>query len=734
MTINSQDFATLVIDSGIDPDVIEERGYYSIDEDLSGLTASLIEQIRELAPNFSHVKTRNALFVPMYGVNGKLVSAQLRVRDLPAVNGEKPQRYLSPKDGTNHLDVHPRNVEKIKNTDVRLWITEGVKKGDALTSHGEVAVALTGVFNWRNKLGTLGDWEDIPLKGREVIVCFDSDAATNRDVLLAMGRAGEWLKSKRAKVTYVITPAVEGLDKTGADDFLVSGGTIEQLLSAGTAIKPTGQAADGKFSDSFMSETVAEEVMEGKYRWSEGTGWISWDGRRWQRCAEEIVVNSVKNWAIDRFSTAIKESKGDDARSRGEVIEGWRSVLGRSRLTAIVALTRGIQFFNAADMDADPDILNCQNGVVDLRTGELMPFDHERLISKISGASFDPTAKSDDLDAIISAITPKVAEWLQIRFGQAATGYMTTDDTLVLLQGGGSNGKTTLVDSIGSALGEYHTLVPDALLMGQASDFDKIILQGVRFALIEETPEAAHLDSVRLKKSVGSPEMDGAFKYKDKVVWRATHSLFLTTNYRPVITETDTGTWRRLALVTFPYTYVKGEPTSPHERKGDPRLRDRASKNPEVLSAMLRWIVEGAKKFYDAGEILPEEPPQSMQDDKREWRRESDMILAYWDDRLTASPSSYVSTSDLFKDFCDWMEIRKNRPPSEKLFTPRFRDHSETRTAQVEKRIVRSTKQGISRPRGGANSGPLGAQIAAWLGVKFKDDQDVFEDEKPAFE
>src|SRR5450755_422333 len=72
----------------------------------------------------------------------------------------------------SRLDVHPRNQAAMADPTGPLWITEGVKKADSLTSRGLCVVALTGVFNWRHNLGTLGDWEDVPIKGREVTICF----------------------------------------------------------------------------------------------------------------------------------------------------------------------------------------------------------------------------------------------------------------------------------------------------------------------------------------------------------------------------------------------------------------------------------------------------------------------------------------------------------------------------------------------------------------------------------
>jgi putative DNA primase/helicase len=123
------------------------------------------------------------LFIPMYGPTGEHVTAQWKPA-LPWANGDgKPQRYASPSGTTNRLDVHPSRVKELAATAVRLWVTEGGKKADSLASRGEVVVAITGVFNWRSRLGTLGDWEDVPLKGREVVVCFDADARGNRQAL-----------------------------------------------------------------------------------------------------------------------------------------------------------------------------------------------------------------------------------------------------------------------------------------------------------------------------------------------------------------------------------------------------------------------------------------------------------------------------------------------------------------------------------------------------------------------
>src|SRR5215212_5457981 len=197
-------------DSAIDPAVIAERGYESIHRHTNGDQRQR-ERLRSLQMPTWAIKEDSyfpGLLIPMFGPTGSRVSAQWKPR-MPVPNRVgKKQKYASPKGQTSRLDVHPRNRSAIVDPTAELWITEGIKKGDSLTSRGICAISLTGVFNWRSQLGTLGDWEDVILKGRVVTICFDSDARTNSNVLRAMVRFGRWLKSKGVrKINYLIVPA-----------------------------------------------------------------------------------------------------------------------------------------------------------------------------------------------------------------------------------------------------------------------------------------------------------------------------------------------------------------------------------------------------------------------------------------------------------------------------------------------------------------------------------------------
>jgi hypothetical protein len=96
------------------------------------------------------------------------------------------------------IDFPPGIAERIQDRSTPIWITEGVKKGDAGACAGLAIVDLAGVCNWLRDGVPLPDFRDLGIKGREIIICFDSDIAVNKDVHQAARDLGEWLKIKDA--------------------------------------------------------------------------------------------------------------------------------------------------------------------------------------------------------------------------------------------------------------------------------------------------------------------------------------------------------------------------------------------------------------------------------------------------------------------------------------------------------------------------------------------------------
>jgi hypothetical protein len=210
----------LLEESGIDPRVVLERGYRTV-KSKAELGRLGFSRSQQLVP---------ALLIPIFSPSGELATHQIKP-DCPRQGKDgKPIKYETPKGSPVSLDVHPKQVEHLKDPMVPLWITEGVKKGDSLASRGQCAVVLQGVWCWQRSGVPLPEWEHIRLDGRLVIVAFDSDVVSNPRVQAALEALVGYLEDVRgARVKVLYLPDKKAGGKQGVDDYLASGGTVEEL-------------------------------------------------------------------------------------------------------------------------------------------------------------------------------------------------------------------------------------------------------------------------------------------------------------------------------------------------------------------------------------------------------------------------------------------------------------------------------------------------------------------------
>jgi P4 family phage/plasmid primase-like protien len=708
-------------ESCIAPEVAAARGYetlYGTDEDRTRL-----KELRVPRWAWRDELAFPALLLPMYRVTGEAIGVQFKPATPQEMNGKR-QKYASQTGVPNRLDVPPAVADAVRDPSNPLWITEGIKKADCLASYGRAVITLTGVFNWRSKLGTLGDWEDIPLAGRDVVICFDADAREKRTVMLAMQRLGRWLESKQARPLYLITPGEVERDGTrvdvkGVDDYLHAGGTMDGLREASARQLPTG-AQDAAFTDAVLTDTAVNEALDGRFRWAKGLGWMQWTGKVWLEASDASVLEAVRQWAMEQFQLVLDEQRRDPNRNLQGVMDGWRGVLSAAKLSNLIKLSRGPLEVAAGDFDADPDLLNCPNGIVDLRTGVLTPHDPDMLMTKMTTTEFIKDARHPDWDKALEALPEEVTPWYQVRIGQAITGHMTPDDLIVICQGGGANGKSTVYDPLALALGKYHVQVSDRVILGGASDnhpTEIMDLMGSRYAVLEETPEARRLDTNRAKKLAGTREITGRRIRQDPVTFEATHSLFINSNYRPVVDETDHGTWRRLALVVWPFTFRKAasQLRGPRDRLGDPTLKDRIKNNPQALEAALAWAAEGARRWYEMERIMPP-LPDKVEADTLGWRKESDLILSFIDEHLEFDLDACVAGTELRTVFNEWSKAKGAREWGDKTFIARFGGHDLCSQNSVEYKLIKNPRDLSSLGGRGAHKG----SVRAWLGVAWK--------------
>lgn len=463
-----------------------------------------------------------------------------------------------------------------------------------------------------------------------------------------------------------------------------------------------------RLDDSHMASWMASTGLKRSWCWARGMGWMQWDGKRWVSKGEESAREVVRR-AVIEINYRAAESGADSAN-----MKKLATLLSLGRISSLTTLMRGVVDRDPAQFDSEPHLLNVGNGVVNLRTGALLPHDPSYLLTKITETPYIEGATHPDWDQALQALEPQVADWMQVRFGQGATGEPTSDDILPIGQGQGSNGKTTLITAIKTALGEHVAYVPEKVIRANPSDHptELMSLHGVRIALLDETPEVAQLNVQRLKAVLGSEWMTARHVHRDNITWKATHSLFVMTNYVPIVRETDKGTWRRLALVKFDRTFPRDDDFRARVVRGEEGRRE----------AVLAWVVQGARKWYDNNRVIPPAPAK-VQADTAEWKSESNLADSYADDRLIFDPQSAVMFRDLADDFGQWLQGRRMSPWSDQLIATRLLQSEQFEVNRVHKAYTRDPNRHGLVLRYPDAPAPEG-RVRIWKGLRWRTKED----------
>ncbi len=491
---------------------------------------------------------------------------------------------------------------------------------------------------------------------------------------------------------------------------------------------PAGGNGAARLEDAYLGARIAEHDLKGRFLYDQGHGWMRFDGRRWVPVGETVIAEEVRTALV-----ALHREETEAGVEPGRLQQILR-MLSAAKIRALVYVVK-LRLTNDEHFDMYPDLLNVANGVVDLRTGQLQPHDPGLLFTKMAPAEYVPGATHRDWEQALAAVHEDALDWLQCRLGQGLTGNPVSDDRLVVFKGSGSNGKTTIIDAVREALGnDYAVTMPDRVLLARQGDHptELMTLRGARLALMEEFPELGHLNVKRLKDLLGTGEMTARLIAKDTVSWKPTHTPFVTTNYLPRVDESDDGTWRRLVLLDFPYRYRPPGAVlaTPYDRHGDPRLRDRLRDGRGGQhEAVLAWLIHGAVQWYQSNRRMPDDP-QSVLQATAVWRKNSDVLLRYADERLVFAPQEQVVATELFEDFNDWLQANGHRPWSDQSFSARFAQHGEAIANEVaKKRSRRSAKLRLSRrPRdlfGAIPGSAVPKQFTAWVGVRFQTPEDM---------
>jgi putative DNA primase/helicase len=307
-------------------------------------------------------------------------------------------------------------------------------------------------------------------------------------------------------------------------------------------------------------------------------------------------------------------------------------------------------------LDADPFLLNTPSGVVDLRTGALALHDPALLLTKMTGGAYRPEVAGLEFGRFLRRVQPDEAmrAFLARLLGHALQGRVT-EHVLPIFHGHGGNGKSTLVNAVMAALGDYAAPADPDLLTARTFDAHPTSvadLCGLRLAVLHESDAGRRLAEGTVKRLTGGDRLKARRMREDFWSFTPSHTFVALTNHKPIVISQDEGTWRRLRLV--PWDVV----IPPQER--DEGLADRLTLE---LDAVLAWLVAGYLDWHANG--LGE--PQRVVEATAAYRAESDTVARFLDERCLPGHGTAGST-ELFKAWEKWCADQGEQAGTQKAF------------------------------------------------------------------
>ncbi len=387
------------------------------------------------------------------------------------------------------------------------------------------------------------------------------------------------------------------------------------------------------------------------YAWSV---WLHYDGRRWRRDAGDAAVRAAKHTSAGWFTAAAQCADRD----RRKQLARW-AVYANSEpgIRRMLALAQAELAITSAQLDANPHLLNCPNGTVELRTGHLRPHRAADFITKLTAAPYEPDARHPVWDRFLVDAIPEddARAFAQIYAGYALTG-LTTEDVFVIAFGPAGGGKSTFVESLRRTWGDYATSADFSTFLakkaGDAPREDVARLAGARLVTSVETRDGQRLAEGLVKLLSGGDTVAARRLYEQTFEFRPEFKMLFASNYRPRARADDHGVWRRLRELPFPTARLEG-------KDRDASIRAVLTDPAIAGAAILRWAIDGAVEWFATG--LGE--PETVMAASRDYRKSQQPLADFVADRCILHPDRRVAAHLLREAYETWCKATGVRHP-----------------------------------------------------------------------
>ena len=322
---------------------------------------------------------------------------------------------------------------------------------------------------------------------------------------------------------------------------------------------------------------------------------------------------------------------------------------------------------------ADPRFIRFKNGVLDIDTGQLVdnPFDY-LLLNEIPH-NWNPEAKSDLVDSTFYSIAQNneaVVANLWEMFGLAL--YRGHDvSRMILLQGSGANGKSTLLDMLRHMLGEDNCFSLSICDLGEK--FQLVPAMG-KLALIGDDISNDYVNGKAcavMKKFVTGDTVNDQYKGGATFQFKPYATLIYSCNEIPKFADGTYGFERRIHPIPLSARFT------PSDKGFDPRLGEKL-KNEVCLEYAIAKAVEALRRCRSKLSLTANSLSQKMANDII---NDNDSVRAFLDGTNSSAASIVGKTNtDIFSSYDAWCKNNDIEPLGKSAFSKKLCTHADLST------------------------------------------------------
>lgn len=396
-------------------------------------------------------------------------------------------------------------------------------------------------------------------------------------------------------------------------------------------------------------------------RHTSGVGWHVWNGAYWVPDATEGRVQEIAKKLPVWIGSELLELGEDDPRA--EALIKWahssRSISTRRNAVADARTDSRIQV--PVEMwDSNPHMIGVKNGVINLRTGDLLTNDPELYITRQSRVAYTAGMTNVRWTEFLDFATGGDKELA--RYLQLAAGYTLTGDRhhecLFLIYGPPGSGKSTFLEVLGTLLGDYYLPMDSDVLVEtvgtkSSTEYHMAQIMGRRMIGISEWPEGRATKEDAIKRLTGDTQITGRHPGERPFSFESQAKIWVGTNIKPRISER--AMWRRIRAINFSHV----------PEKPDPDLKGYLLDPDGALPAVLAWAVQGAVALLGSRDRSPLGPAACghVMKATREYEISEDKFGMFMAEELKMAPGMDMSVMDVFNLYERWVAARGEREP-----------------------------------------------------------------------